>query len=221
MATSEEAAAAAAATLVEGDAAQETESGSEATTEEETVEFPDFNVEIPADLKALLEEDDTDLTVTDGELEALEAQHEDVPREVLARMLAAEKRADHLEKLRVTEARKNWEEEAEKVFPLAKPFLTEINATSKRGYMRTARDLHERSLPMWEAQVAKARTAQAAAKTAAEEEGKEEAKKKWGQAAESDEAPSEARVTLQATQGRRRRGEFSDTIREMLFPPKG
>lgn len=222
MASSEEAAAtAAAALLAAGNEAPEGESGSEGANE--GVEFPSFDVEIPADIAALLEEDDTDLSVTEEELDALseETGNEEVPREILARLRAAEKRSEHLEKLRVNESRKNWSEEAERIFPLAAPFLTEINATSRRGFLRTARDLHVRMVPLVEDKVLKpAREAIETERQKAALEGKETARAAWGQAPTSDEAPSEARVTLEATRARRRRGEFSDTVREMLYPKK-
>lgn len=218
MPTSEEAAAAAATTMVEeGNEAPETESGSEETVEE--VEYPTFDIELPADLAALIDEEDpSDFEVTEDELDELSAEHEDTSREVLARMRAAEKRAEHLERLRVQEARKNWNEEAAKYFPLAEPFLEEITATSKRGYMRTAREVHEKMKPKFEQAVAQYKQANDQAKTKAEEEAKEEAKKQWGQAGPSHESPSEATTTLQSTRERRGKMELSDTIRGMIFP---
>lgn len=219
MPTSEEAAVAAAQAAV---AAPETASGSETETQTETeteIEFPSFNIDLPADLRAELEEEETDTTVSEEELDTLAEENEDVPREVLARMRAAEKRAEHLEGLRVKEARKNWSEEAEKFFPLASPFLGDINATSRRGFLRTAKEVHEKMVPIVEEKVlAPARKAIQDEKVKAKTEGKEEARQAWGQAGESQTAPSEATATLQATERRRGRGELSDVIRGMMFP---
>ena len=221
MPTSEEAATAAAAELLNGDEAQvEPESGSETTDE---VEFPTFDIEIPPDLAAELEEDEVDLTVTDDELDALSEETGEVDREVLKRLHAAEARAAHFEQLRVKEAKKNWSEEAKQFFPLAEPFLDEIQATSRRGYLRTAKNVHERMKPIVEEKVLKpAREAIEQEKTKAKEEAEIEARAAWGQPLHDDanRPTPEALVSLESQQRRQRRGELSDTIRGMLFTKK-
>lgn len=219
MPNSEQAAVAAAeAIIAEGVEGEETPSGSEETP----VEFPSFEVELPADLVALLEEDDEEPDTTEAEVDALAEEHEDVPRDVLERMLKAEKRAKHLESLRVNDAKKNWSVEAAKFFPFSEPFLSEINATSRRGFLSTAKQVHDKIAPEVEKKVlGPAREAIEAAKAKAIEEGKEEAKKAWGEPGErGGETPSEASVTLQNVERRRATGDFSDTVRNMLFPKK-
>lgn len=216
MPTSEEAAVQAAqAAVVEG---EETPSGEDVEVEETEALFPSFNIEIPPELLAELDEDDTDYTVSDEEIDALAEEHEEAPREILARMRAAEKRAEHLEVLRVKEARKGWEEEAAKFFPLAKPILDEIPATSRRAFLRTAKSFHDKLLPQWEESIGAAKGAQEAKKEAAVAEGKQEAREAWGQPVKTDDVPTEATVTLQKVQERRRPRELSDTIRNMVFP---
>lgn len=218
MASSEEAAAAAAAALIGNEAStEEGTSGSEETKAEEEFVLPTFEVELPADIAALLEEDDTDTTVTEDEIDAMVEEHEDVPRDVLARLVAAEKKSAHLEKLRVNEARKNWSEEAEKVFPFSQPFLDQIEATSRRGFIRTAKQIHDRMAPLVEEKVLKpARDAIEAEKSRNKEEAKAEVRDAWGQPIiENEEKPVPRQVEQQDR--RRRRGELSDVIRGMIF----
>lgn len=217
MPNSEEAAAAAAAEMLGSEEAPEEESSD---TETQEVDFPNFTIELPVDLAAELEEfDDSDLEADDDEIAAFVEEHGEESGEIGRRLIAAEKKNAHLEKLRVNEAKKNWEGEAKKFFPLAEPFLSEINQTSRRGYLRTAKGIHDRMLPIVEERVLKpARDAIEAAKAEAVVEGKAEARVAWGQPVVSDAGvPSEARVTQAVEQGRRRRGELSDTIKQMLF----
>lgn len=214
---SEEAAAAAAAKIIEGDEAQETASGSE--TEQQEPEFPSFDIELPADLAAELEEEEeVEVQDEDEELEVLVEEHGEDNRELARQLVKERKRAQYLEGLRAKEARKTWEEEAKKFFPLSEPFLNEINATSRRGYLRTAKLLNEKMKPIVEEKVlAPARAAIEAEKTKATTEAKQEARKAWGTSTRSDQAPREGTVSTNVEYGRRRRQELSDTIRMMIF----
>lgn len=218
MPTSEEAAVAAAAG--ESVEAQETESGTETeTTETEEFVFPSFEIELPAELAAELEEEDADDSVTADDIAALSEQYPETEEGVLQELAKARKRTKHLEDLRVKEAKKNWSEEAKKFFPLSEPFLDEIQATSRRGYLRTAKNVHERMAPLVEEKVLKpARESIAKTKTEVEVEAKEEVKKSWGEPVVNDkneEVPGGA----EREQRRQRRGELSDTIRGMIFKP--
>lgn len=193
--------------------ASETTSG-EAATE---VEFPSFETEIPPEIAALLEEDETDISVTEDELDQLVEENEEVPREILARMRAAEKRAEHLERLRVADSRKNWSEEAKKFFPLAEPFLDEINATSRRGYLKTAKQVHDKMVPLIEEKILKpARDAMASTREETVTEVREEARNAWGQPV-TQGAPSDAQVTVQQVSDRRRPRDLADTIKAMFL----
>lgn len=218
MTNSEEAAVAAAAALVADDVeAPEGASGTEASEQIE-FEFPTFEAEVPRELLAELEEDDTDLTVSDEELDRLSEETGEENQDVLRRLAAAEKKANHFEKLRADEAKKNWADEAKQFFPLSEPFLDEIQATSRRGYLRTAKNVHERMKPLVEEKVIKpAREAIEAEKAKAVSEVRQEAKETWGEAVVEDQ-PVVVPEAAQAERARRNRGELSDTIRSMLFP---
>jgi hypothetical protein len=224
MSRAEDAAAAVASEIIvasaEGDPNADS-SGSETTDEtaDAELEFPTFEVELPADIQALLAEDDTDLTVTDDELDELSEEHEDVPRDVLARMRKAEKKAEHYERLRAQENKKTWGEEAKKYFGFSEPFLDQIEATSRRGFMNTAKQIHERMKPLVEERVLKpARDAIAAEKAKATTEAKEEAKAAWGTPiSENEEKDSTVSDAFTRRRGRR---DFNDTVRGMLFDRK-
>lgn len=225
MPSSEEAAATLAATLLAGDE-EETEDapsseGTETTETVEQVEMPDFDIELPADLTAELEGfDEEDIPDDEEEMAALAEQYGEDNPDLLKRLRNAEKKAQHFEQLRVQESRKNWQEEATKFFPLAEPFLSEIQQTSRRGYLRTAKQIHDRMRPIVEEKVLKpARDAIEQAKTDATTEAKKEAREAWGQPVKDDgSVSSEVRVTQDTAQARRKRGELSDVIRNMLFP---
>jgi hypothetical protein len=113
---------------------------------------PEDSVEIPEDIRELLEEPDFDAEA-EAEVNASQAQDEDEPEfdqfedanltaERKAR-IKAEKRAEWLEGQRVRENKGKWEKEALKYFPHSKPFLGKIDATSRRGFLRAANAYHE------------------------------------------------------------------------------
>jgi hypothetical protein len=190
----------------------------EAAELSDEIVFPNFDIEVPPDVLAELEEDDP-AEVTDEDLSAFSAQYgEDNDPELLRRLAAAERRAAHLEALRVKEAKKNWKEEAVKFFPLSEPFLDEINSNSRRGFLRTAKQLNDRMKPLIEEKVLKpARAAREAELAAVQEEAKGKARDAWGTPVQDEEANA-APVVVQQEARRRKRGEFSDVVRGMLFP---
>jgi hypothetical protein len=224
MPNSDEAAVSAAHELLGVEAPEATEvEASGAEHEVPEVDFPSFDIELPPELAAELAEPEVDLSVEDDEQyhELVETYGEE-NNELITRMRAAEKKAEHFERLRLTEAKKNWAEEAKQYFPLAEPFLEEIQATSKRGYLRTAKQVHEKMLPIVEERVLKpARAAIEQTKAETITETKEELRDAWGQPI-TQRPPSEAAVTTEVAHARRRRGELSDTIRNMVFAkPQG
>lgn len=223
MPSSEEAAATAAATLLgTEEVVEETPSDTETTETVEQIEMPEFNIELPADLLAELQEFDEESVEDDEEeLAALTEQYGEDNPELLRRLRMAEKKSEHMERLRLADAKKNWQEEAEKFFPLSQPFLDEIQQTSRRGFLRTAKSIHDRMLPIVEEKVLKpARDSIAQAKADATVEAKNDAKAAWGKPVDDGSVSSEVRVTQEVVQGRRRKGELSDVIRNMIFPPK-
>lgn len=225
MPSSEEAAATAAATLLGTEEETEESSSGEGTetTEEETpeVEMPDFNIELPAELTAELEDFDDEEETDDEDLASLREEFGEESEELLKRVRAAERKAAHYEKLRVSDAKAKWQDEAKKFFPLSEPFLTQIEQTSRRGYLRTAKNIHDQMLPIVEERVLRpARDSIARAKADATAEAKNEAKAAWGHAVDDGSVSSEVRVTQENVERRRRKGEFADVVRNMIFPPK-
>ena len=227
MPSSEEAAATLAATMLEGNEEESTEEetpsgeGTETTETVEEVEMPDFNIELPADLTAELEEyDDEESVDEDEEFAALQEQYGEDNPDLLKRLRSAEKRAEHYEKLRVQDSKAKWQDEAKKFFPLSEPFLNQIEQTSRRGYLKTAKNIHDQMRPIVEEKVLKpARDAIEKAKSDATTEAKAEAREAWGQPVRDDgSVTSEVRVTQDVVNARRRRGELSDVIRGMIFP---
>lgn len=218
MSSSEDAAAAAAAALI-ADQGNEAPEDPASGSEEVAVEFPSFDIQVPADLLAELEEEDPlDDEITIDEINRLAEETGEENPDVLRRLAEAERRAAHYEKLRVKEAKKNWVEEAKTHFPLSEPFLDEINATSRRGFLRTAKNIHARMQPLVEEKVLKpAREVIAAEREKTVTEAKEKAKEAWGEPVVEDQS-QEPPVSAEIARHRLRRGDFSDTVRSMLFP---
>jgi hypothetical protein len=113
---------------------------------------PEDTVEIPDEIRELLEEPDFDVEA-EAEVAASNVQEDDeeqygeyedanLASERKAR-IKAEKRAEWLEQRRVEENRGKWEQEALKYFPHAKPFIGKIDATSRRGFLKQANAYHE------------------------------------------------------------------------------
>ncbi len=140
---------------------EEASSSDDSAAEEETPqkaeqqEEEEFNLdpEVPDEIRALVDEPDFEAEAEE-ELEASveeewdeEGEEYTDPRlaEERKKRVAAEKKAAHYENLRVKDARKSWEEEAEKFYPLAD--AKKIDATSRRGFLRTAKNQHEAMKP--------------------------------------------------------------------------
>lgn len=137
--------------------------------------------EMPEDIKALLdgpdfEEDDDEpvAPAAQAEPEYDDDEYEDPEVAKLRKRLAAEqKKTAWLEQQRLERERKGWEKEAAKYLPHSEPFLGNINATSKRAFLREARDYHEAV----KAHIAKHGQADV---ERAKEEAKAEAQAAWG-----------------------------------------
>lgn len=217
MPNAEEAAAAAAAKIVAGDEAPEGESSEKTVAEtQETVELPSFEVEVPEELEEELELEDDELEVrlTASQEEFEDYGEDDLDPEVRARLVAAEKKAAFYEKKAAERQVEKAEEEARKFFPLSEPFLSEIEATSRRGFLRQAKAIHQKMLPIARQMKEQFESAIETERERVKEETKKDLEKAWGRAVPNDPAPQ----VQSPAQGRpRRRGELSDTIREMLF----
>lgn len=180
----------------------------------EEIPFPDFDVELPPELVAELAEPEIE-DVTDDEVESYVEEYGEENRELAARMLAAEKKAAHFERLRQQEAKKNWQAEAEKFFPLSAPLLDAITATSRRGYLNAAKDIHNKLKPSVEAQVRAAFERSKTAQTVAETEPETDPKEAWRNSGLSDQ--TEPVPTPEFQPRPRRRGDLADNLRTMMF----
>lgn len=219
MASSEEATVAAAKKFLGIDAeAAEEPSGSE-TEEEETEEteestFPKFEIELPEDLLEELEEEEFE--VTEDELD--DEDLEDLDPSVKKRLLEAEKKARHFEQLRLKEGQKGWKAEAKQFFPFSEPFLDDINATSRRQFLKRAKDIHGRMAPLVEERVLKpARDAIEAEKEKARKEAREAAEIAWGKVPGSMSAPSDTAGTKEKVERARGKKDLAGAIKAMAF----
>lgn len=220
MSQAEEAAARRAAELLaeKPDEATEESSGTEeavAETPQETVE-DELNPELPDDIKSLLEDPEEEDEPED-EPDETYAEQEDYSEESekLRRQLAKErKRADHLEKMRLREARPKWKREVEKFFPLADAEQVVNDSKSRRSALATAKGQHDSRRPLFEKYLAKER-----AKLDAErEEMRKDAEKAWGKPT-VDTPPAPAQEQSERLERARRRGDLSDRIKARFLTP--
>ncbi len=153
-------------------------------TEEEASDFPNLNPTLPEDLAEELEmdwdeeEEETEEADEDDDWDG----DEDDPRvqALKARLRKAEKKAQWAEQKRAESQRAKWEAEAEKYFPLSKHALKDIQATSRRGYLREAKRQHEIVQPHVQVFVEELKRKQDAAVESAKAAALEEAKRAWG-----------------------------------------
>jgi hypothetical protein len=207
---------------IDVEASEET-SGSETEEENETEEtedavFPKFEIELPEDLLEELEEED-EFEVAAEELD--DEDLEDLDPTVKKRLLEAEKKAKHFEQLRLKEGQKGWKAEAKEFFPFAAPFLDDINATSRRQFLKRAKDIHGKMAPLVEERVLKpARDAIEAEKAKARTEAREAAEIAWGKVPGSMNAPSDAVGTREKVERARGKKDLAGAIKAMAFGVK-
>jgi hypothetical protein len=185
---------------------------------------PVTDYELPADLEALLDEpDEFEIEDEPDELAAAADQDDEdgyVDPEVVKLRRQVEKerrRAEHERKLRVQTARRDWEQEAARVFRLGDVALLDgdeikgIKAESRREFLRQAKEIADRNKQI-------ARRFQPARPV---ERGRERpAAETWGAppAAETvvpDTASEQQRVRLDRA---RRSGNLSNILKAHLFP---
>lgn len=149
----------------------------------ELVEVPDFEAEAAQEVESYLVQEAQEV---DEEYD-IENEWDPQKKEILQRLYAAEKKAQFFEQQRAAEAKKTWTAEAEKYFPYAD--TSQIQATSRRGFLRAAKEQHEakkaeiasveeRIRPKVEAQIKADLRAQIEAEVRAEL--KEQAAQAWG-----------------------------------------
>lgn len=147
------------------------------------VETPDFEAEAEAEVESYLAHEAEEATLDDD----YENEWDPEKKKLLKALRAAEKKAEFYETKRVEAEQGKWKDEAEKYFPYAD--TTQIKATSRRGFLRAAKEQHEakktevasveaRIRPKVEAQIAADLRAQIEAEVRAEL--KEQAAQAWG-----------------------------------------
>lgn len=169
--------------------ASEEEPVAEVETQQETEavsELPNLDPSLPEDLAEELEmpdwEEDEEEVEVEEEKDDLEDEYADDPRyqELQARLARAEKKAQWAEQKRAEANRKKWEAEAKKYFPLSEYALSDIQSTSRRGFLREAKKAHEIVKPQVQAFITRLNESKQAAVDAAVAEALEEAKRAWG-----------------------------------------
>jgi len=183
--------------------------------EQETVELPTFEVELPEDLEAELDAPDFEAeaeaeVIDDGE-EYVEGY--EVDSEERRKRIAAEKKAAWLEGRLAETNRSKWEAEAKKYFPLSEHALANIKADSRRAFLREARTAHQAVLPYVKPLVDKLAEAEAAVKAQAKADGRQEAQAAWGTPTSGPgSAPVAASARNEELDAARRSGNLAKVI---------
>jgi hypothetical protein len=190
---------------------------------EATEETPDLDLdaEIPEELEAFLNEPDFEPTAEEVEAVQLPESADDDAEEwqenedervtALKRELVKErKRAEHEKSLRVSSQQSAWKKEAVRYFPLSEPQLANINASSRRAYLREAKAAHEAMKP----QVQKFLDRE---KKRLQEEAKANAHEAWGKPQVGPGAPpSDAKSRADALDKARATGSLLNVLKERL-----
>lgn len=98
----------------------------------------EFNPVLPDDIEQLLDEPELD----DESVQALVEEIDD-PDELARELAKARKQLAFEKDQRVKASRKNWEQEAQKFFPLCDPAA--IHADSRRAFLKAAKAQHQRT----------------------------------------------------------------------------
>lgn len=177
-----------------------TEVGGEEEVMALEVEEVELSPELPADLVALLtddeagpedeEEEEEEETEEESEIEDtyigqeqefVPEGYEDEEKLALRKQVAKlQKKLAATSSQRVVSDRNRWEDEARQYFPAATPFLDTIEAESHRDFVRKAKALHDRNLPYVQKALAAEKAELEAQKAAAREEAREETRRAWG-----------------------------------------
>lgn len=161
------------------------------------------------------EEDDED--VPDDDEDEEDEELDSLDPKVRARVLAAEKKAAHYEKLRVKEGRKAWQTEALKVAPLSEPFLEAIEATSRTAYLKEAKRIHAAYVPFVQSKIlAPYDAAIETVKTEARAEARKAAEVAWGRPPGSNSAPVDATDLQDKIKTARQKKDFVAEIKAMM-----
>src|SRR5262245_25234365 len=137
--------------VVEGEVEETSEQPEEAPVAEAEEAQHETAPELPDEIRELLETPDFDAEAEDAlrdELETTETEDEveeweEDPKvlELKKQLIKEQKKSAWFEKLRAESERKKWEDEASKYFPYADQ--TQIQSTSRRGFLRAAKAQHD------------------------------------------------------------------------------
>jgi hypothetical protein len=195
-------------------------------TAEAVAEAPSFEYdpEVPEDILAELNEAEIDDEVAQEmssrvteEDEYGVVEDEDAVRE----RLKLTKRNAYLEKELAKSKSGSWKDEALKYFPLSKHSLDSIDATSRRSFLRQAKDEHERILPHVQSVLSEAKTFVDAEKAAARAEGKTAAAEAFGKPLsgpdvnEIDQASANSNLTL-AREEAKKTGSLVNVFKRLM-----
>lgn len=145
----------------------------------------ELNPELPEDLAAELAEAEIEDEV-EREVAAYEPETDEwgnpveVDQDAVREAVKLRKRNEYLEKQLVQTKRGQWEAEAEKFFPLAKHALPDIQATSRRSFLKAAKAEHDRILPHVQAYLGEAKQVVDAEKQSATTEARAAVAESWG-----------------------------------------
>lgn len=230
MASAYEAAAAAAARMLAPQESDEAPEDAPVSSEEPAAEVEEtthdagsfsFGEELPDDLLAELDLDEDDLDMpSDVEEDDDDDEDFEVDSKLKRELAKARREAEHYKQLRIKSARPKWEEEAKKYFPLSETVLSNIEADSRRAFLRKAREAHETVKPFVERHLASITQAAEAERERIREEERERAREQWGVTeVDAPQPPSEAEQQARIERARRT-GDLADTIKAMVFPPR-
>lgn len=145
-------------------------------------EFPSFAAQPPDDLDLDdIEDDPEPAAIADEPEEQYEEEWIDQDEQLRRELAKAKKEAAHYKQLRARESEKKWRDEASRRYPLAAPFLDDVQADSRRSYLKQAQHLHARLEPFIQNEVlapVKAKIQQAADQVKAAKRGQE--REQWG-----------------------------------------
>ena len=187
--------------------------GAPEIAQEPVIELPDLSTELPDDIQELLDAPDFDEdpapTFTSSEDEFVD------PEELARENAKLRKKLEWEQTQKLNIARKNWAAEATKYFPYARP--DQINATSRRAFLRAAKEQHDavavHVLPALEA----ARKAEAEARAVAEAKVRAEAAEAWGKPTVGGSvAPSEAAQKSDDLQRARNSRDLAKVARALI-----
>lgn len=167
------------ASPVEGSSGSEASAASETVQEAETT--ADFDVDLPEDIAAIVDEPDFDAEVeaeVAAEVEENGFDDDEDTVELRKQLRKAQKEAEFHKQQRLRAELPKWKQEAEKFFPLAD--IDSIKAESRRAFLREAAKQHRALKPKIDKVLARERE-QLSATTEQERAAKrEEAAKAWG-----------------------------------------